>query len=383
MHGRPRYLLLLAVASVGGMCCLWRMEATVRAVSVERPVPSEQTPVAPAPGPEAPRPPRPPLLGCGEIATEVVESHVLGAGRVNVVKNGTWKGRPVIIKQYNTKDHYLPDKLRREFFMNQINFAKLRLQHPNLMDVYGICEGPPAQAMAVVVEALPVKLSHANINQGPRKAQREEPPQEVQRLPLETRLRMLLGVAQFLQFMSEASALRPGSPYILCDVNLLQFMVSSAGVVKFTDYDMIVPMRPDPRYPFHHVFPHILYNSTPAAAHPPPGPPRLYTGRECDKRRRLCGYPCFFNALDNFRWRASEYKCTADQRCPGLGPKASSFWFAHFFLDLLLPEAGQDAALRRMKEKALDLREAERPSPDDILRTLEGYAQHRGVPPPP
>lgn len=38
------------------------------------------------------------------------------------------------------------------------------------------------------------------------------------------------GVAQFLQFMSEASALRPGSPYILCDVNLLQFMVSSAGV---------------------------------------------------------------------------------------------------------------------------------------------------------
>lgn len=51
---------------------------------------------------------------------------------------------------------------------------------------------------------------------------------------------------------------------------------SPPGVVKFTDYDMIVPMRPDPRYPFHHVFPHILYNSTPAAAHPPPGPPRLY-----------------------------------------------------------------------------------------------------------
>lgn len=42
MHGRPRYLLLLAVASVGGMCCLWRMEATVRAVSVERPMPPLQ-----------------------------------------------------------------------------------------------------------------------------------------------------------------------------------------------------------------------------------------------------------------------------------------------------------------------------------------------------
>ena len=114
---------------------------------------------------------------------------------------------------------------------------------------------------------------------------------------------------------------------------------------------MIVPMRQTPQYPFNHVFPDILYDE----AHRGLNVSRLYTGRKCDMRKRLCGYPCFFNALDSFRWKASEYHCTsADNKCLGLGVKASSYWLARLFINAMLPEAETMEPLKQLKVRADD-----------------------------
>ena len=61
------------------------------------------------------------------------------------------------------------------------------------MKVHGVCEGPSAHKLALVVEALPQKLSSANINAG-KKKQEDGVQGHFLSLPLERRLQMVLGV---------------------------------------------------------------------------------------------------------------------------------------------------------------------------------------------
>ena len=145
MNVRQTLAMVLAIAMASAMAYMHLMMHTItRPHSSPSPTstPPKPDPMVSSPKPEGPVQDWPvsvvhepstqhdddpePFLDCQGIASQVTVSHELGAGRVNVVKNGTWRGRLVIIKQYNTKDRYLPEKMRREFFMNQIHFAKLR-----------------------------------------------------------------------------------------------------------------------------------------------------------------------------------------------------------------------------------------------------------------